>query len=241
MGYNVEYRNANSTMMETKQADAREFTASDVKASAGLSYRQLNDWESKGALPGNRESEAGWRKFTLREVFAVMVCAEIRRQFGVPLESLRWVRSFMLQEGANHFSYAVETIDNYGFAVWLLTDLKETFIMDTDLEMEDLLHLGFLRGASPKGFILIPINPLVNRLLQCHKPPIKLKIHDKIYAKLRAIKSEDMQRTFRQNVRLVRKGAVQFKKTSRHGKPEPRSSATETNGVVGLRQKKGQQ
>jgi hypothetical protein len=194
-----------------------EFKPADVKAAAGLSYKVLNDWERKGVFPTDKGRGAGWRKFTLREVFALMVCSEIRQRFGVPVESLRWIKAFMLKEGANHFNYAVETIDKYGFAVWLLTDLKETFIMDTDLEMEELLHLGFLRGASPKGFILLSINPLVNRLLQCHKPPIKLKIQDRIYVKLRAINSEDMQNTIRQNVRFVRKSAVQFKKSSRQG------------------------
>ena len=74
MGYNVKYRNGNSTMMETKQADAREFTASDVKASAGLSYRQLNNLGFKGVLSSSREGKVGWRKFTPREVFRFMVC-----------------------------------------------------------------------------------------------------------------------------------------------------------------------
>ncbi len=188
-----------------------EFTAGDVKEASGLSYRQLDDWDSKGALSSRREGKAGWRKFTPRDVFALMVCGEIRQQFGVPVQSLRWVKDFMLQEKANHFRYAVETISTYGFAIWLLTDLRETFIMDTELEMDDLIRLGFLRNEDSKSFILLQINPLVNRLLACHKPPIKLKIHDETYSKLRAFSKEDRVSSVeeREVLRLVRQKAYQ--------------------------------
>ncbi len=73
-------------------ADA-EFKAGDAKKAAGLSYRQLNDWDQKGALAGERASESGWRKFSPRELFAVLICAEIRKRFGVPVESLNWIKS----------------------------------------------------------------------------------------------------------------------------------------------------
>jgi hypothetical protein len=226
----------NQDALPSSQARSASFTASDVKEAAGLSYRQLNDWESKGALASNREGKAGWRKFSRREVFALMVCGEIRRRFGVSVESLRWIKDFMLQEGADHFRYAVETIGNYGFAVWLLTDLKETFVMDNDLELEDMLHHGYFRAEDSNGFILLQVNPLVNRLLQCHKPPIKLPIHDQSYAKLRAVKVAEMPATLAENFRLVRKSTAKQKpKSSRHGKPESRSTAAVTKRAVGLR------
>ena len=52
--------------------------ASDVRENAGLSYRQLNDWESRGALPEDDDRGAGWRNYTPREVFVVMVMSELR-------------------------------------------------------------------------------------------------------------------------------------------------------------------
>src|SRR5713101_2299156 len=130
------------------------FTAGDVKNAAGMSYRQLNDWDAKGALPSQREQESGWRKFSPREIFAIMVCKEIRDRFGAPLESLRFVREFMLQDGADHFRAAIE-IMNRGLAVFILTDLKDTFVMDSDLEFEDLFHLGYLRASENQGYILL--------------------------------------------------------------------------------------
>jgi len=160
-----------------KDEDERLYRASDVKRAAGLSYRQLNDWDSKGVLPASREEEANWRRFTPREVFAIMVCAEIRKQFGVPLESLRWVRAFMLQEGADHFRTAVEMIATLGVGVYLLTDLEKTFNMDSELEFADLMQHGYFLPQRPRAYIFLSLNHLVNRLLECLNEPIHLELH----------------------------------------------------------------
>lgn len=165
------------------------YTAADVKRAAGLSYRQINEWDQKGVLPETRPGDAGWRKFSPRDIFALMVCSAIRRQFGVPVESLKWVRACMLQDGADHLRAAAEIMSR-GMAVVLLTDLKETFVMDSDLEIEDLLRLGYFRHEDPQGYLLIKLNPLVNRLLGCLKEPVTLSIHDKLYGLIRNVRGE---------------------------------------------------
>ncbi len=38
-----------------RDTEERLYRASDVKRASGLSYRQLNDWDSKGVLPASRE------------------------------------------------------------------------------------------------------------------------------------------------------------------------------------------
>ncbi len=139
--------------------------ASDIRETVGLSYRQLNDWESKGVLPSKKRSKAGWRKFTPREVFVLMVCKEIRDKFGVPLEKLSFIKSVMLVSDANIAQDAVDLMNNFGMTIYLLTDLKETFIMDTDAEIEDLFRMGMFRGSDEQGYLLIKINPLINKLL----------------------------------------------------------------------------
>ncbi|MYD87022.1 MAG: MerR family transcriptional regulator [Cenarchaeum sp. SB0669_bin_11] len=165
------------------------YTAADLKRAAGLSYRQINEWDQKGVLPETRSGDAGWRKFSPRDIFALMVCSEIRRQFGVPVESLKWVRACMLQEGADHL-HAAAQIMSRGMAVVLMTDLKETFVMDSDLEIEDLLRLGYLRHEDPQGYLLIKLNPLVNGLLGCLKEPLILSIDDEMYGLIRNIRGE---------------------------------------------------
>jgi len=176
-------------MAEFRAGDDQTYTAADLKRAAGLSYRQINEWDQKGVLPESRSDDGGWRKFSPRDVFALMVCSEIRRQFGVPVESLKWVRAFMLQEGADHLRAAAEIMSRR-MAVVLMTDLKETFVMDSDLEIEDLLHLGYFRHEGPQSYLLIKLNPFVNRLLECLKEPVTLSIDDEMYGLIRNIRGE---------------------------------------------------
>src|SRR5688572_30182562 len=104
------------------------YTAKDAKDLAGVSYRQLNDWDSRGAVAADRDAEGGWRKFSPKQIFALMVCHEIRRLYGTPLERLAYVKNFMMQEKANHLLAAIELME-VGLHVFLLTDLEKTFIM----------------------------------------------------------------------------------------------------------------
>ena len=67
------------------EAQARLFSSCDVHQAAGLSLQQQNYWDQRGVLPHARSGAAGWRRFSLREVFALAISTEIRRRFGVPL------------------------------------------------------------------------------------------------------------------------------------------------------------
>jgi len=141
------------------------FTAKDVKKIAGLSYRQLNDWTSKGLLDDDREGQE-WRTFTPKQMFVLLTCATLREQFGAPLEGLGYVANFMLDEKANHFAWAVEAIANRGYAIYLLTDFRKTFIMESDLEFEIMFRRGVFRSEGHVGYALLHINPLVNAVLE---------------------------------------------------------------------------
>ncbi len=169
-------------MTERKQNEAADptVTAGDVKKATGMSYRQLNDWDAKGALPTQREQESEWRKFSLLELFVIMLSKEIRDRFGTPLESLAFLQKCMLQKGGNHLNAAIE-IMRRGMVVFILTDLRETFIMDSDLEFEWLFRAGMLRGSENQGYIFIEVNHIVNRLLECLKTPVTLPIHKRFY------------------------------------------------------------
>lgn len=147
--------------------------AADVQKAAGLSYRQLNDWDAKGAVPGVREAEGKWRRYTPRAVFTLMVCSALRKQFGAPVEGLKFVQNFMMQEGANHLAAAMR-IMRYGARVWLLTDCKQTFILDHDIEFGDMFEEGMFRSEREGGYYLLPIDPIVKRLVAAMKDPIDL-------------------------------------------------------------------
>ena len=142
----------------------KSLTAKDARELAGLSYRQLNDWDERGALPGERSKENGWRRFTPKQLFALMVAKEIRDSYGVPVEKIRFVTDFMMKEGHDHLAAAIRLME-HGLHVFLLTDLEETFLMDSDLEFTDLMEYGWFRAQYSRPFIFLRVNELVNRLL----------------------------------------------------------------------------
>jgi DNA-binding transcriptional MerR regulator len=65
------------------------FKASDLLKAAGLTYRQLHEWERRaGIAPSERAAEEGWRRFTWEEVLALCVSSGLRRKFSLPLEDI---------------------------------------------------------------------------------------------------------------------------------------------------------
>ena len=155
-----------------------------------LSYRQLNDWEQRGLITKDSERGAGWRRFSPRDLFSLMICAEIRDHFGVPVERLRFVRDFMAQEGADHLQAACHLMATLGTEIWLITDLKHTFIMDSELEIHDMVEHGFLHANTPNAYIWIKVSPLVNRLLACLQEPVHLPSHGAGYRLLDELRQQ---------------------------------------------------
>lgn len=156
--------------------DDVELKASDVRENAGLSYRQLNDWEARGVLPEDNDRGSGWRNYTPREVFLLMVMGAFRRQYGIPVEKLKYIKECMLQEGADHLRYSVEKISMLGTSIWLITDFKETFLLDTELEISDMYSLGFFHSEEPHGYFLMNLTPLVQKLMKVLRPEIELEL-----------------------------------------------------------------
>jgi DNA-binding transcriptional MerR regulator len=187
--------------------DEPSFSAGDVRRATGLSSRQLNDWDQRGALPHEREGEAGWRRFTLREIFVLMVCAEMRKRFGIPVDRLKVMKDWMLQEEANHLEAAIEIIGALGVDVWILTDFETTFVMDSDLEIFSLTGAGALKGDT-EHLALLKVNPIVNRLLGTLKEPIELANHGLGYQLLaeRLAGGQSLSPVEQQVLRLLRDG-----------------------------------
>jgi DNA-binding transcriptional MerR regulator len=163
-----------------RQSANQKFTASDIKKAGGVSYRQLNGWDSKGALPRQRARNSGWRKFDPKQFFVILVCAEMRKQFGVPIEKLAWLQKFMLQDGADHFSAALEMM-KYGLAVLIFTDLSHEFEMDADYAIGGAIDMGSCRHEKSQSHVLILVNPIINKMLLALKNPMRLEITEKIY------------------------------------------------------------
>lgn len=170
------------------------YTASDLQAAAGMSYRQLNDWETKGTVSADKNRGEGWRKFSARDLFAITVCSELRKRLGIPLEQIKFVHDFMRKEGADHLRAAFKLM-NLGLSVYLLTDFEETFVLDSDLEFEDLMSYGYFRDDRPQSYVFLRLNDLVNRVLACFKEPMEeIKPDAELY---RQIAQDRARRTVR--------------------------------------------
>ncbi len=125
-----------AVMRKPRAAEATPgLTAKDVKVIVGVSRKSIHDWDRKGLLPANRKRGRGWRRFGARELFALMVVAAIREEFGIPLERLaglaRWLRRrghadpFLRAWMMNHFG---------GVNACLVTDLQKTFKIQSEKE-----------------------------------------------------------------------------------------------------------
>ena len=196
--------------MTKQEHEGGEYTARDVREIAGLSYRQLNEWDRKGLLPGRDRDDRQWRRFTPRDVFILMVCSEFRK-LGVPLDRIKYARDYMTQEPANHFLAAVELMGTLGVPVLLVTDFKGTFVMDSVLEWIDLLAHGYLSDDSDGTFVMLKVNPIVNRILGCLKEPIRIPNHGKGYSIIHEINGELRARSEAEGqiLDLVRSGEFQ--------------------------------
>ena len=141
------------------------FAPRDVQKNAGLTYRQLNSWDARGLLPPTRE-DSGWRRFSPNDLFVLMVLAEMREKLGIPLERLKYVSDLMHRPGANHLVAAGDLMDLLGVGVFILTDLEKTFVMDSELEMKALWGERFFGGDEEAAYVLLKVNPLVNRMVE---------------------------------------------------------------------------
>jgi DNA-binding transcriptional MerR regulator len=187
----------------------RAFSSSELQEAAGLTYRQINDWDDRGALPNDREGDRGWRKFSLREIFIVMVCNEIHLQFGVPVARLQFVQECMLQDDADHLSAAIQLMSVLGVGVWLMTDLEETFVMGSELEFRNLMEPGYLRAETERGYLFVNLTPLVNRLFEVSDEGETIKPHGRGYEILRELRSQESVRNAAELkvLKAIREGA----------------------------------
>ena len=59
--------------------------------------------------------------------------------------------------------------------------------MSPDRDIADLLNLGLVCDEKPGAFVILQVNPLVNRLIECLREPVQLQISEDLYGDLRKI------------------------------------------------------
>ena len=161
----------------------KDLTASDLQKAAGMSYRQLNSWDEKGAIPSHREEEGVWRKFNPNDFFTILISKELRDRFGVSFESIRKLQDRFEKDNYNNFEHTIKCIGPLGYTACLFTDFEEQFIIDQDIEIANYIRAGLLRQKNAKDYIILRLNPLVNKIFELLQMP-PLPDGDEWYKKL---------------------------------------------------------
>jgi len=99
------------------------FSAKDVAEIVGLSYRQLNDWEMKG-FQFKRSSDEEWRRFTVGDLFALLVIEKLRDTLGTPVKSLSWLYAHLTATESGFFQRTLDLIKEGKSSIYLLTDFE---------------------------------------------------------------------------------------------------------------------
>ena len=167
----------------------KDLTASDLHKASGMSYRQLNSWDEKGVIPESRDTHEAWRKFSPNDFFTILICKELRDRFGVSFEAIRKLQDRFEKDNYDNFQHTIKCISPLGYTACLFTDFEEQFIIDNDLEISNYIRAGLLRQKNAKDYIILRLNPLVNKIFELLKMP-SLPDGDAWYEKLFEIQGQ---------------------------------------------------
>jgi hypothetical protein len=77
-----------------------------------------------------------------------------------------------------------------GLQVYLFTDLEQIFVMDSDIEMEDLVAAGILRVEQPGGCVLLGLNDILRSLLEGLEVVVEPRSGEAVYRDLAKMNEE---------------------------------------------------
>jgi hypothetical protein len=62
--------------------------------------------------------------------------------------------------------------------------------MDCDFDIADLLKAGYCKREEPQSYVLLSVNPIVNKMLGALKKPVRLDISETTYRALESVSAE---------------------------------------------------
>ena len=144
-------------------------TAKETKEISGLSYRQLNDWDTKGILPVQKRESSDtwrWRRFTGAHAIQLSVLAKLRKT-GLPVIDLKKLHQWMRDGEKSMSEYIKEQIAR-GHGVFLSTNLKDRFFFnsDGDKNISEMILLAYNEHGGMGIVMQISINDIVNDILK---------------------------------------------------------------------------
>lgn len=145
-----------------EQLNKKEFSAKDVKETAGISYRQIHTWDSKKALPKSSGGKSTWRKFTVRDVIKLTIISRLV-DLGIPISRLKKLIAWMNRPQPDAVNWLISQM-GYGFNMFLCTNLEDSFGFDTESEVYEIVLL--IGDKTNKPTIVLPLNKIVNDVLE---------------------------------------------------------------------------
>lgn len=146
----------------------KQLKAADLREILGLTYRQLNDWDSRGILRSFRdrseESKAdGWRKFSIIDVIALSILSELKRR-GIPVSALKNVVDTLFL--MNDTLYSVIPNIFYGIETYFYSDLDRFTEWDCADQETGGLNIWYPDLPEIGMLVLIPISRLIENIFQ---------------------------------------------------------------------------
>ena len=141
-----------------EKAQERFLTAKDLQNILGVSYRQINDWDTKGLINFDRGSDAAWRRFSVFDILSLALLRAVNEQ-GIPLKKLK--KFFGLDAYENSLYKKIpQFIDGKNISVW--TDF-ETFAMFTD---EEEIKIPSDLYQKERIVVGIALKPIIDKVVE---------------------------------------------------------------------------
>lgn len=123
-----------------------------------ITYRMVNDWDSRGMFDAERQTTRGWRKFSIVDVIKLSIIKKLKDE-GFPLYKLKGILSWLEYNPAIEFSIKqlIEDTNCY-----LYTNLEDEYGIYSDEELLDFLKL---KKETERISIIFPINHLIKNIL----------------------------------------------------------------------------
>ena len=130
---------------------------------SGHSYRVINNWESKGLIQAERDTEGGWRRFSLLDIFWVEIIS-ILRSFGLSLDAINIIKKYVMPTNSSIYRKIFE------YYVACSTARKEDVVMvvyedyTVDIALISELQAAIGLGTIPLVYICIGFNEIRKRI-----------------------------------------------------------------------------
>jgi DNA-binding transcriptional MerR regulator len=162
-----------------RQLSQRDLTSKDLKTILGLTYRQINDWQTRGLLPSIQEQEkglnkgAGWKKFSFLELIPLAILGELKKN-GFSISRLREPMKLLYLSDDLLLDVIPDLVN--GNQILFYTDFYNVIGFKTFKTIKDYSEITFsfpTRSIEKNNFLItgLYINNLIGSIFKKSKLP----------------------------------------------------------------------